>query len=165
MSTAEAHGVLTSGDVRKPNVSERDAALAEIERIDNLRKQGLALTPETDAAYEEAVRFVAVDTASLIEQVALAAEAVRYDDEIKDAQHNVEDAVARVQSALGALGAIRSDDKAARLQYKRAVNAALKAGVSQADLATVTNEVSKMPDVPGWPGCGEGAWTTSWGRS
>src|SRR5437773_607497 len=154
MSTAEAHGVLTTTGTRTPRVSEREAALAEIERIDALRAQGLALTDETNAAYDAAVAFVKTDTTELVERVQKAADAVRYDEEIREAQFNVTDRVAHLDSALGALKAIRSDDKAARLDYKRAVNAATKAGVSQADLATVAPEVSKMPDVPGWPGCG-----------
>jgi hypothetical protein len=168
VSTAEV-GMFTVSDLPDApparSVSSREAALSEIARIDALRAQGLALTPETDAAYDEAVALVKTDTTALIEKVKEAAEAVRYDQEIRDAQGNVADRVARLESSLGALAAIRSDDKAARLAYKRAVNAALNAGVSQADIVTIPAEVSKMPDVNGWPGCGEGAWTTSWGRS
>jgi hypothetical protein len=156
---------MTSEHLRTPRVSERDAALAEIERIDALRSQGLTLTDETNAAYAELVEYVKVDTTALVDAVKEAADAVKYDQEIKDAQANVADRVALLESALGALQAIRKDDERARRDYRRAVNAAVKAGVSEADLATITQPVSKMPDLNGWPGVGEGAWFSTYGRS
>jgi hypothetical protein len=167
VSTAEV-GMFTVSDLPDApparSVSSREAALSEIARIDALREQGLALTPETDAAYDEAVALLKTDTTALVEKVKEAAEAVRYDQELRDAQANVADRVALLESALGALRAIRSDDKAARLNFKRARNAAIREGVPADELPDIAPEVSKMPDVNGWPGCGEGAWTSSWGR-
>ncbi len=93
-----------------------------------------------------------------------AADGVRFNEELVNAQHKVAEAVAHVESALGALRAIRSDDKSARLLFKRARNAALREGVPADELPAVPPEVSRMADINGWPGCGEGAWTTSWGR-
>jgi hypothetical protein len=144
-----AVGVMTSRDL--PGTIEDQAR----ERL--LRREVEAIEAERKAELEER-------RPALIAAVQKAADGVRFNEELVNAQQNVAEAVARVESALGALRAIRSDDKAARLNFKRAKNAAIREGVPADELPNIAPEVSKMPDVNGWPGCGEGAWTSSWGR-
>jgi hypothetical protein len=144
-----AVGAMTSRDL--PRSIEEQAR----ERL--LRREVEAIEIERKAELEER-------RPALIAAVQKAAEGVRFNEELVNAQHNVAEAVAHVESALGALRAIRSDDKVGRLNFKRARNAAIRGGVPADELPDIAPEVSKMPDVNGWPGCGEGAWTSSWGR-
>jgi len=146
VSTA-AHGVLRSRDV--PG-GLRDEAM---ERL--LQKEEEAILAEREARLEEL-------RPGLMEAVQNAANGVRFNDEIRQCQEAIEDAWNRVAGALDALRAVRSDDKAARLQYKRARNAAIRAGLAEEDLAQAPPEMSKMEDV--FPGVGEGAWPSRWGR-
>jgi hypothetical protein len=151
--TVADHGTLTSRDV--PRRGERSIRDEAMERL--LQEKEAEICAEREAALAE-------KKPGLIAAVQNAANAVKYDQELGDAQANVADRVALLESALGALRAIRSDDKAARLNFKRARNAAIREGVPADELPDVPAEVSKMSDVNGWPGCGEGAWTSSWGR-
>jgi hypothetical protein len=75
---------------------------------------------------------------ALIAAVQEAADGVRFNEELDEAQHAVTNAWASLEGAIRAMHSIRDDDNRARLVYKRAKRAAVREGVPE----------SELPDVP-----------------
>jgi hypothetical protein len=125
-----------------------ESARAEIARIDGLRAQGLALTPETDAAYNEAVEYLRTDTAELLKAANDAVEKCKPGDpEIEEIQHNVKNAVANLEGCLQALRSARKDDRRNRMLARRALKACENAGIPADELPTLPYERTKMSDI------------------
>jgi hypothetical protein len=143
------HGVMTTSGIRQ-------ARAAAVER--SVRDEALDRVLAKEEAIIEAERLAALEDAkpALIEAVQSAAAGVSFNDEIVQAQENVVDLYAKLNASLGALHAARKDDDRARRAYRRAVDAAVKAGVSQSELPDIPDAVTKMRDLA--PGIGEGGW-------
>lgn len=145
-------------------ITTREDALHEIERIDALRAQGIALTPETNSAYDNAAAFLATERKAVVAAAYEACLACEPGSEgIVALQHAVEEAYANLSTTITALKDARKDDDAKRRTAKRAINAARAAGVPEAELPKLPREVSKMADLI--PGVGEQGWPSRYGRS
>jgi hypothetical protein len=128
----------------------------------SVRDEALDRILAKEEAIIEAERLAALEDAkpALIATVQEAADGVHFNDELAECQRTVEERFNALTSALSAMQTVRKDDDRARRAYKSACNAALKAGVSQADLPAIPDPVSKMSDIA--PGIGEGGWGRRW---
>ena len=97
---------------------------------------------------------------ALIAAVQEAADGVRFNEELDEAQHAVSNTWIGLENAVRAIHEIRDDDNRARLAYKRARNAAIREGVPESELPDVPDKLAKMEDI--LPGVGEGAWPRRW---
>jgi hypothetical protein len=97
---------------------------------------------------------------ALIAAAQEAADGVRFNEELAEAQHAVSNAWIGLENAVRAMHEIRDDDNRARLLYKRAKNAALREGVDESELPIVPDKISGMNDLA--PGVGEGGLGRRW---
>jgi hypothetical protein len=130
---------MTTADL--PDANGRTLRDEARERIEQREME--AIQAEREAALNE------MRPAILAELDRLKAE-VRFDDEIRQAQCDLEDAIGRVEQYRQALIAARQDDQRARRNFKRARSAALREGLSEAELPTIPGEVSKCRAEGGW---------------
>ena len=137
--TTTAQVVMTTADRHDANGRTiRDEARERIEA-----REIEAILAEREAALNQKRPAILAE----LDQVKAA---VRYDDEIRSAQKYLDDAITRVEQCREALLAARKDDQRARRNFKRARNAALREGLSEAELPTIPGEVSRSRAEGGW---------------